>query len=260
MTTISLSDAPAGLGHNQPPEVTLADRLKEAHAATFAKLEALAELANGAPKEVATDQQAADIAQIAADAGDLRRDLDEIRKAEKEPFLTGGREVDGLFREPIERAERIDKALMGRVTNYNKAKAARELAAQQERERSEREAADTARKAAEEAAAAGRTEDAMAELETAVHHEDKADDIAQAAPSVADTTRIHTEGGVTVSTKKEWTFEITDTTKIDLNALRDFIKPDAIEAALRAFVKINKGTRQIAGVRIFEDMKATRRR
>lgn len=262
-TTASLSDDAArhGIGGNSPPEVTLVDRLKEGHAAIIAELADLAELANGAPKEITSDQQAADVTQIAADAGDLRKKLDDTRKEEKEPFLTAGREVDGFFREPIERADRIDKVLMGRVTAYNKAKALRERLAREEAERIQREAADAARKAAEEAAAAGRTEDAMADLEAAVHAEDAADEIAQTpAPSLADSTRIQTESGLTVSTHTEWKFEITDNAKVDLEALRPFIKPDAIDAALRAFVRINKGTRQIAGVRIFEDMKATRRR
>jgi hypothetical protein len=257
---IAHSEVTAGIGHNRPPETTLTDRLREAHTATLNELEIIAELANGAPKEITTDQQAADIVQIAADAGDFRRKLDDTRKKEKDPFLNAGREVDNFFREPLERADRIDKALMQRVTVYNRAKAEHERRVREESERQARDAAETARRQAEEAAAAGRTEDAMADLEAAVHAHDKANEIAQVAPSVADTTRIRTEGGVTVSTKTEWAFEITDAAKIDLEALRPFIKPDHIDAAVRAFVKINKGTRQIAGVRIFEDMKATRRR
>lgn len=259
MTTTSLSeDTRLGIGGNNPPEVTLADRLKEDHGATIAALAELAELANGAPKDLADDKQVGDVTQIAADAGDLRKKLEDIRKAEKEPFLTAGREVDGFFRDPIERAERIDKGLMARVTAYNKAKANRERLAREETERKAREEAEEARRQADEAAAAGRTDDALADLEAAVHAEDKADEIAQAAPTAAETTRIHTDSGLTVSTKTEWTFEIEDYSAIPLDPLRALIKRDAIEAALRQFVR--NGNRNLAGVRIFEDMKATRRR
>lgn len=254
------SEAVAGPGHNMPPEVTLADRLQEAHAAVIANLDTLAELANGAPKDIADDRQAADVADLAARAGDLRKKLDAIRKKEKDPFLTAEREVDGFFRDPIARADRIDKALMQRVTAYTRAKAEKERFEREETARKAREAEEAARRQAEEAMSAGRTEDAMADIEDAQDAARQAAEVAAAPVSASEATRIHTDGGMTVTPKTEWAFEIVDPAKVDLEALRPFIKPDAIEAAVRAFVRINKGTRQIAGVRIFEDMKATRRR
>lgn len=244
------------IGGNNPP--SLAEILKETHASLFAALDELKELANGAPKEIADDKQAAAVAELAADGNAIWKKLDAARVAEKAPFLKGQREVDGTFREPLELADAIDKRLMKRVTVYNNAKAARARQAQLELEATARKIAEDARLAAEDAMKAGRTEDAMADLADASHAEDRADDIAQAAPSIADQTRIQTDSGLTIGTRAEWTFEITDYDAIPLDKLRQLIKRDAIEAALRQFVK--NGNREIAGVRIYEDHKATRRR
>lgn len=54
--------------------------------------------------------------------------------------------------------------------------------------------------------------------------------------------------------KTEWTFEITDPATIDLEPLRYLIKRDAIDAAVKQFVK--NGGRQLRGVRIFEKVVA----
>jgi hypothetical protein len=258
MTAADLSEAPAGPGHNRPPEPTLPERLAETYAAALTDLDALAATANKLPKEATTDEERDACAEGAADAATQRRALDAARIAEKAPFLKGEREVDGFFRDPLARADRIEKALTQRVTIYNRAKKKREDDARAESERQAREEAAEKQRLAEEAMAAGRTEDAMADLADAAKASDVADDIAQAPPIEPEPVRTAT--GVTITPATKWTFEITDLAKVDLEALRPFIKPDAIEAAIRAFVRINKGGRQITGVRIFEDDTAKIRR
>ena len=255
--TTAHSEELASLGHNQPPEPTLAERLAEVTAPLLAELDALADLANKAPKEVTTEQDVVDVTKIAADAGAMRKLLDTTRTREKEPFLQGGRDVDNHFRQPIERADKIDKALMARVTAFRRKQAADAAAARAEAERKVREEAEVARREAEAAAQAGRTEDAMAALEEAVHADDRADDIAQ-AEAVDPAPKLQHESGLTAGVATEWKFEIVDYDAIPLDKLRALIKRDAIEAALRQFVK--NGNRELAGVRIFEDIKATRRR
>ena len=258
MTTTDHSDDPRlGIGGNKPPAVTIADRLKETYAKQFAEVDEIAELANGAPKEIENAEQAAAVADIAASAGSGRKALDEARKVEKDPFLQGGRDVDNTFRDPIDRLDRIDKALMQRVTAFNRKVAEAERQAREQLEREQREAAAAAQRSAEEAMKAGRTDDAMAELQDATFATERADEIAQ-APAIHDAPRIQTASGLTVGSRTEWTFEITDYDAIPLDKLRALIRRDAIEAALRQFVK--NGNRELQGVKIFEDMKATRRR
>lgn len=258
MTTTHHSEEPAGLGHNQPPEPTLPERLADTHSAALIDVDALAEKANNLPKEVATDADRDKIADVAADAGKHWKALDGFRIAEKAPFLKAERDVDTFFREPLARTERIEKALTQRVTLYNRAQKKKADDARIEEERKQRAIAAAAAKAAEEAAAAGRVEDAMADVEFAHEAAAKAEEIA-AAP-IAEPEPVKTAGGTTIGTNVKWMFEITDLSKIDLEALRPFIKPEALEAAIRAFVRINKGGRQIAGVRIFEDDTAQIRR
>lgn len=251
---------PAGLGHNQPPEVPLADRLKEEHAEALAMVDAIAAKATAAPTEIETEDQKAALTDIAAEAAKHRKVVDGTRIAVKAPFKKAVDDIDGFFRGPIDRLERIDKALMQRVTAFDRAKVAREREAARRKEEEARKAEEAARQEAQQAATAGRLDDAMAALEDAADAGAAARSVATAAPNTADSTRVTTAGGVVASAQTEWTFEVTDRTAVDLNALRDFIAPDDVDAALKRFVKINKGTRQIAGVRIFEDVITRRRR
>lgn len=257
MSETSEADPRLAIGGNNPPEPTLPERLAELSKPLLADLDAVAELANGAPKELTTDQQVVDVTKIAADAGAVKKSLDTTRTREKQPFLDGGRDVDNHFRQPIDRADKIDKALMARVTSFRRKQSADALAARLDAERKAREEAEAARQEAEQAAQAGRTEDAMAALEDAHHAADRADDIAQ-APPVEPPQKLQHESGLTAGVATVWTFEITDYDAIPLDKLRMLIKRDAVEAALRQFVK--NGNRELVGVKIFEDIQATRRR
>lgn len=68
---------------------------------------------------------------------------------------------------------------------------------------------------------------------------DKADNVI--APVVAEVPKV--EG---ISTRKDWDFEIINPNEVP----RDFCIPD--EKAIRAFIKATKGTKPIAGIKIFE--------
>lgn len=251
-------DARLGIGGNFPPEVTLPDRLAETHADALKRLDAVAERANKLPKDIVTAEDLAAVADCAADAHAEWKALDGKRVEEKEPYLKGGREVDGFFRDPLARADRIEKALTQRVTLFNRAKKKKEDDERAAAEKVARDAAAAAQKAAEDAAAAGRIEDAMADVEYASEATAKADEIAQAPRD--EPAPFTTDSGTSIGTTAKWTFEITDLAKLDLEAIRPFLRTPAIEQALRDFIRINKNARQIAGVRIFEDDTAKIRR
>ncbi len=68
---------------------------------------------------------------------------------------------------------------------------------------------------------------------------DKAENVI--APVVPEIPK--TEG---ISTRKDWDFEIINPNEVP----RDFCIPD--EKAIRAFIKATKGTKPIAGIKIFE--------
>lgn len=64
-------------------------------------------------------------------------------------------------------------------------------------------------------------------------------------------------GGATSTLVENWTFEIEDINRLDLEALRPFFTTTAFEQALRGYVKA--GRRQIAGARIYSDTRFSTR-
>lgn len=193
---------------------------------------------------------------LVKEAAALSRHADDVRKREKQPFLDAGRDVDSFFKVHLDRLERIRNAFQAVATDYQ-----RKVAAE-----ARRKAEEEARRAREEEAArieAARKAEAENRGKHAENHAAKADaaaDRAHAAEAVAnasaaDLTRQRTESGILATAKTEWAFEIVDINELDLNALRLLIKRDAIEAAIRQAIK--NGVRQLPGVRIFEEVKAT---
>lgn len=255
-TAISENDAPS-IGHNNPPEPTLPERLAETYGAEVAKVDHLAKRADCVPKEIATNVDRDEAANIARDAGALAKSLDKLREVEKAPHLKAGRDVDGYFNPVVNRLDRISKILLGRISDFNRAQAAKAAREKAEAERIERERAEEARKAAEAAARAGRVDDAVEEMKDAAAFEERAASIAAAPTIDRDEFKATTDAGTAIGTRRVWTFEVADYSKIDLNALRGSFKRDVIDAALRQHVRTYKDGAPVAGVRFFEDEKAT---
>jgi hypothetical protein len=256
MTDTAMLDPRLAIGGNNPP---IADRLATTYADELAKAEALADRANAQPKEIDSDETLKVIGDIAADAQRLWKTLDAARTNEKAPYLQAGREVDGYFAQVLDRATRIKTAMLARATAYNRAKAEKERREREEIARKQREEAEAKRREAEQAAAAGRVDDAMADVEDACQAEAAAAEAtAAAATPAADLTRVRSDTGTSITTRTEWTHEIQDFDAIPLDRLRPYLKRDAVEAAIRAFVKI--GNRELAGVRIFQNETAQVRR
>ena len=92
-----MADAP--LGHNRPPADAdpLRDRLGEEYATMKDRHDALLASVKAVP-EVVTDANAGRVADFVKQVGAHTKALDIARVAEKEPFLNGGRTVDGYFK------------------------------------------------------------------------------------------------------------------------------------------------------------------
>lgn len=244
---------PAPIGHNQPPEPTLIERLSEVYSLEIDRAARLAKRANAAPAAVANDDDLAAIGEIGAEAGKLWKQIENLREIEKKPFLDAGKTVQNYFSPTLDRLERIKKAMTGRATVYQRAKATAARAARDAAEKEARERADAARREAEKAAAAGRADDAIADLEAAQAAEQQAAQARRdaAATSAADDTRLRA-GETTITTRTEWAFEIADYDAIPLDKLRPYLDRTAVEKALRQFLKFNKGASALAGVRFFQ--------
>lgn len=258
-------DPRLGIGGNSPPPefsidnhvAGLAARLNADHFAMMnEKVGPIAQRANDAPQAFANDEDLANAADIVTDARAARAELDGLRKKEKEPFKLGVETVDDFFRDPIKRLDRIVTVFEDRATVYTREKRRKaEAAAQAERDRLAREA-DEARQKAAVAAEFGDEAEANEHSEAAAQAEAR---IEEAAPQTAPEPVRGTTGG-SARSRAEWTFEIEDFAKLDLNALRDFIAPEAVEKALKAYVKLRKATAKVEGVRFFEEEKASLRR
>jgi hypothetical protein len=110
--------------------------------------------------------------------------------------------------------------------------------------------------------------DAAKRPATAEKKHEQADEIAaqadaaeaRAASTSHELTKVKTATGVTAGAKTEWTFKILNYEIIPLDQLRAFIPRDAIEAAIKTLLKIQKGAATLPGVQFEETVKATFRR
>lgn len=254
MTDVSnAADDSRGIGDNMPPEQTLKERIEEVYAEQFGQISDIADRANALPKEISTDTECGQVADIVSEAGKLSRKLEDLRKVEKEPFIRDGKIVDATFKENrLLRLENISNGLTTRITAFNRAKAAKARAEQQAAEKAAREAQEQANLDARMEAEAGNYQAVTDHLDTA-HKAAAAVQEASALIKAAEVTRVVSDSGTKVTTRTEVKARVTDWQKVDLNALRAFIKPEHIEQALRQFVRINKKNVPIEGVEFYDD-------
>lgn len=245
-----------GIGDNSR-RLTTAERLAEDYEGFLADVNNWGERAKELPATVASDAALVAIADVVKDGRSILKRMDGARTAEVEPHLTAQREINAWFKAIAERVEKTNGILVSRSDDYQRRKAAEARRKAEEEARLAREEAERQRKLAEEAAA-------KAKVSQMVKAENRADDAedrarraeAQSTASVADLTRTRSTSGTVVSAKTELTFRITDWNSIDLPALRPYLKRDAVEAAIRSFMKIQGASASLAGVEFYEDVKS----
>lgn len=261
MTTATAATATAtnvvpGPGHNSGDQLAgLRDELSVAAAPFVERGAELLAACDRAPAEIDSDDVAGRFADLMKQIGACMKAADEIRVSRKEPFLAGGRLVDAVFKqitEPLDKA----KAKLNRVlTAYQRRKADEERRAREAAEREAREAAARAAEAARQREQAMQTE---ADLEAAIAAEQeaeraKADAIEaqrEADAKAAELHRARGDMGGLASLRTTWVGEIVDRDALDLEALRPHIPLDALEKAVRSFVRA--GGRSLKGARIYE--------
>lgn len=241
-----------GIGHNQAP-------LKEMLAVSYADLAKDVAAALGsferAPATIDDDTMLGKFGDLTRHINKLLKDADDYREAEKKPFLSAGREVDEFFKPLAGNLTDAKKSLLARSTDYLSKKEAVERASREATERQAREDADARLREAEAAQDAGDTDGALSKLAEAEVAECQAVEAQVAATAKpADLARTYSTGGSVSTLKKEWTFAVEDRAVISLDVLRPYLAPDAVDKAIRAYVKA--GNRTLAGVRIYEAPKA----
>lgn len=241
-----MTAAAAPIGHNAAPDLPpVVARLTDEHADLTKRRDELLAAAARVPATIDSAALAANLTDFIKQIGAAVSKADATRKAEKEPFLEGGRQVDAFFKGVTDPLDRAKKAMTDRLTAWQ-----RKVADEERRAREE-----AARKAAEEAekkAAAAKTE---SDLDAAIAAEQTAHDAAAATEvKAADLSRTRGDYGAVSSLRTTWEHEVLDIREIDLEALRPHIPVGAIDQAIRGFIKA--GGRELKGARIFQNTTA----
>lgn len=211
---------------------------------------ALVEAGENLPLECGNEETAANLTDYVSQCTALVKKATDAHKAGKDPYLNGGRAVDGWLngiKEPVERAK-------GKASEtlrlFMVAKAAREAA---DRER----AAKAAREQAEQLAAAAKTE---ADLEVAIAVESAAVEAEERAEAkTATMARTHGVYGAVATLRTTWGYEVADAKAVP----REFLCVDdaALKAAIKAATKTDKTIDlTVPGVRFVATQAAVARR
>lgn len=257
-----MSHATPQAGHNSgyvPTPEEIREVLKADHEALLSRADELLAGFDRAPATVENEETAGRVGDFVKQISTAIKNVDTARTSTKEPYLAGGRAVDGFFNPLKEKLDKAKRALTDRVGDYQRRKAAEERAAREAAERQAREAEEAARKAAEEAERAAQTDD---DLDAAIAAEEAARKAAEqaeaakkaASASAADLSRSRGDYGSVASLRTTWAGELVDRAALDLEALREHLPEPALEQAIRSFVKA--GGRTLRGARIFEKQDA----
>lgn len=249
----------AEIGHNNPPSeveilrTNLLDRSEDIRARADELLSAFERV----PAVIDNDDlcnRATDFVKQLQTAAAV---TDKQRVVEKEPFLTSGRAVDAFFKPITDKLEQAKNTINKRISSYLSNKL---YAEQKRRAEQQRLANEAAAKAAAEAAQAALQSQNEADTTAADKAAQKAEDLASRAAEVT-TQPIaapQARGDMAMASLRTVVdFEIIDRKKIDLEALRPYLAPAAIDTAIRGAIRA--GERTINGVRIFETQKAVTR-
>jgi hypothetical protein len=250
----------ATIGDNLPPPDAdpLRERLAEDHAALISRATELLEAVDRVPETV-TEATAGRVSDFIKQLTGHIKALDTTRVAEKEPYLAGGRNVDGFFKAVTDPLGKAKTVVQVRLTAYLREKAEAERRAREEEAR--RQAEEEARLRAEaeakaaELASESDLDDAVAAEERA--RQAKADRLKaeqDAKAKAAELSRTRGDYGSVGSLRTFWDFEVLYIHEIPLEEIRAHLPIAAVEQAIRSYVKA--GGRDLKGVRIFENTAA----
>lgn len=239
---------------------TMREYLYEEINAIASRKDALLDSVSRVPALVTDEDTAGKVADLTKLIAACIKNAEADRVARKEPFLEGGRVIDGVFRGITEPLTRAKADVERRLTLWQREKAEAERRRREEIARQVREEAERQRKEAEEAERKARTEtdiDAAISADTLAAQREADAIAAQRAAEArpAELSRQRSDYGAVASLRRFWDMEGLDRDALDLETLRPFIPLDALEKAVRAFIR--SGGRELRGCRIFENTATT---
>jgi len=188
---------------------------------------------------IENDEQEAAVDELLGELRKARKEGDAIRATEKRPHMDAAKAVDDEWREPLRKADIAADALKARLTPYRTAK----QAAKDEAARKVREEAEARQKAAQ---AALKSDDLQDRYQAEI-------DLKAAGKLSAVANKIEREA---TGLRTYWQAEV-ERHETLLRWIQDN-DADALRAWLDAYAKaaVNRGTRSLAGTRIFTIQRA----
>lgn len=238
--------------HNEPP---LEDMLAELSAPLIRRRDDLLGSVDRAP-EVNDEDSCGKVSDLVRMIRACAKAAEGRRVATKEPSLAEGRLIDATFMKITEPLDKAKRTLEQRITIYQRVKAEAERRVREAEARRIAEEAERQRREAEAAAAAIVSEqdvdDAISAGELARQQEADAERARRAAEAKpAEMSRSRGDLGAVASLRTYWDFADLARDTLDLEPLRAHLPQDALEKAVRSFVRA--GGRELLGVRIFEN-------
>jgi len=226
--------------HNNPPSdlEILEDRLAIRHVSLIRDVDAKNNLATKIPAVFTEQGDATFVSDFIKEIYELQKSLKSTHKEEKEPFLRQGQLVDEFFNSRIKSlADSILKASAPLEAWLRKCAAEEQARRDAEATRLRKEQESAIIQAAQKP-----TEESVANVAVAVEAAHVAQQVA-AAPvvSMAAATGKYSRAAL----KEDWVGEIKVLGDVDLEKLRAYIKPEALQVALNAYVKM--GGRECKG-------------
>lgn len=253
-----MATATARIGDNRPPSDAeqILSALEFDSLPLLERRDELLGAVDRMPAEIADDEVAGKVTDLIKLIAACSKNAESERTATKEPHLQAGRVIDGFFKQITDPLATAKRTAETRLTNWQRKQAEFERRRREETERRAREEAERARQEAEAQAAAMETPEDLDAAVTAAALARQAEADAERAQQettakAADLSRQRGSMGSVASLRTFWDFTDLERSQIDLNGLRPYIPLDALEKAVRVFIK--SGGRQLAGVRIFEN-------
>lgn len=250
----------ATIGDNRAPADAnpIKDRLTEDYGTLERRKTELLDAMERMPTSIEDEATAGKVSDFIMQLSAAAKNADKCRVDEKEIYLSGGRTVDGYFKAISGPLLDAKKKVEGVLTIFQRAKAAEERRAREEQERIAREEQARADKKAQAKIDALNEE---GDLAAAIEAEEVAKQAAadaeeakrDADAKAAELSRTRSDSGTVSSLRTYWDFSNLDRASIDLESIRQHLSEDALEKAVRSFIKA--GGRELKGVKIFENTK-----
>lgn len=253
-----MNEQSRGIGDNigvMPSAGILREYLADTNTKLIGRRDELIAASARIPDAIEDEGTAQNVSDFIRQCSACTKAADVARVGAKEPYLEGGRAVDGFFKLISDPLDKVKRTIEARLTLYLRAKADRERREREERERLAREEEARRRREAEEAerklkderslkdAIDARKRAEMAEADRIMAEKD-------AAAKASDLSRTRGEFGAVSSLRTTWTFSDIDRAALDLEALRPHLPVAGLEGAIRAFIKA--GGRELVGCHIFQ--------